>query len=246
MDKLTLAGYITFVNHNPRNKMLYNERYLKIQKDITCKWYSVKDTGNVVIAVTIPSEKARFVKYNVILEFPMTTANETAKKLITTDMRVFSNCPSFVFMNAKYFEEKGFLIDWAKGLYDSKVFESTEEGKDAKKESILNPVPKDVKCEKSLYYAARYITGLSPIIILSNLNKAQNIRDTATLLKHIKDSNDMLDKRLTNAAKHPIKKSNTQKKGESKSTVKGVTKVKSVFHTSKVKTANKTSKIKHI
>ena len=103
-----------------------------------------------------------------------------------SDMKVFSNCPSFVFMNAKLFEERGFLLSWAKELYDPRVFADTEE---AKVDTTAPATSKDVRCEKSLYYAALYIKSLSPITILSYLSRVWVIKDTKTLLWNIKDSN---------------------------------------------------------
>ena len=249
MESMTLDGYLKFVESNIKAKTTYNSRYAKIKNDITSTWYTVKDSSNVVIQIQIPSEKAKHVNYTVILEFPMGTVNDTAKRLLTSEMKVFSNCPSFVFMNAKYFEEKGFLIEWAKSLYDPKVFEETEEMQDSKKEAQAQEKVKDVKCEKSLYFAVMHIRSMTPISILTKLSKARQIKDTATVLKHIKNSNDMLSKRVKNASKHPLnpKKKTTSRDDKTKNSLtKSVGKVKSVPKIKSTKSTKNVSKIKHI
>jgi hypothetical protein len=179
----------------------------------------------------------------------MGTVNDTAKRLLTSEMKVFSNCPSFVFMNAKFFEEKGFLIEWAKSLYDPKVFEETEEMQDSKREANAQATVKDVKCEKSLYFAVMHIRSMTPISILTKLSKARQIKDTATVLKHIKNSNDMLAKRVRNASKHPLnpKKKTTSRDDKTKNSLtKSVGKVKSVSKIKSTKSTKNVSKIKHI
>ena len=244
---MTLNEYLNFVDSNVKAKTTYNARYMKIRNDITSTWYTVKDTKNVVVSIQIPSEKAKHVFYNVILEFPVGTVSETAKKLLSSEMKVFSNCPSFTFMNAKYFEEKGFLIDWAKSLYDPKVFEETDELKSSQAEANMAKSERDVKCEKSLYFAARHIKQMSPIGILTRMSKAQPIKDTKTVLKHIKNSNDTLNKRIKNAKKHPIlpKKAN-KSSSNSKSSSNMTKKVGTTKTVKKVSTSKSISKIKHI
>lgn len=236
MDKLTLNEYIKVVNSDAKNKKTYLSRYESVKGRITSEWYRLKDTNDVVVVLTIPSEKAKYVKYNVILEFVSSSTKETAKNLMKSDMKVFSNCPSFVFMNAKLFEEKGFLLSWAKELYDPKVFEDTEE---AKVDTTTPATPKDVRCEKSLYYAALFIKSMSPITILSFLSRARVVKDTKSILRNIKDSNKVLERRITKAKKHPIKKDTSTKKNATKGT--------SMTHNVKsIKSTKSINKIKHI
>lgn len=243
---MTLNEYLNFVNSNPKAKTTYSARYMKIKGDITSTWYTVKDTKNVVVSIQIPSEKAKHVSYNVVLEFPEGTVSETAKKLLNSEMKVFSNCPSFVFMNAKYFEEKGFLINWAKPLYDPKVFEETEELSSSKMEANKEKSERDVKCEKSLFFAAMHIRQMSTIGILTRLSKAQPIKDTNTVLKHIKNSNDTLNKRLRNAKKHPLSKYPKKENKEPKSASNVTKKVGTTKMIKKVGSVKSVSKIKHI
>ena len=236
MDRMTLNEYLKAVNSDVKNKQKYLSRYESIKSQITSQWYKLKDTNNVVVVLSIPSEKAKNVKYNVILEFESASTNETARNLMMSDMKVFSNCPSFVFMNAKLFEEKGFLLSWAKELYDPRVFADTEE---AKIDTTAPATSKDVRCEKSLYYAALYIKSLSPITILSYLSRAWVVKDTKTLLWNIKDSNKVLERRLARAKKHPIKKDSSTKKNSTKGS--------SMTHNVKsIKSTKSISKIKHI
>lgn len=241
---MTLTEYLNYVDKDVKSKSKYQARFSKIKGSISSKWYAVKETGNIIITIQIPSEKAKHIYYNVFLEFPDTNRSETAKKLLTSEMKVFSNCPSFVFMNAKYFEEKGFLIEWAKSLYDPKVFEETDEVTEANKENTLQKEAKDVKCEKSLYFAALYIKSMSVITILNNMNRAMTIRNVEMLTKTIRDSNAMLKKRVNSTKKSPIDKLfNKPNKSKSQNTAKATSPVKKVKATSPVK---KVSKIKHI
>ena len=245
---MTIKEYLKHVNSDIKAKTTYGPRYLKIRNDIESTWYTVGDTSNVVVLIHIPSEKAKHVHYSVILEFPLGSVGDTAKKLLNSEMKVFSNCPSFVFMNAKYFEEKGFLIEWAKSLYDDKVFEDTEE-KDAQREANAQATVRDVKAEKSLYYAAMHINQMSPIGILTRLNKAKKIKDTKTVMRHIKDAEEILEKRVRNAKKHPLFKKKESTKNEtrrSSGTVKATSRVKTTGTVSKIKGGKNVRKIKHI
>lgn len=231
MDKMTLDNYLSAVSSDVTNKQKYQSRYNSIRNKIKSEWYKLDDV--TIVVLTIPSEKAKLVNYQVILEFTANAVETTSRNLFKTEMKVYSNCPSFVFMNAKLFEEKGFLVTWAKELYDPAVFANTEE---AKVEQTAPATKKDVRCEKSLYYAALYIKDMSAITVLSHLDKATTIKDTKSILWRIKDSNKMLKQRQKSAKFNRPKKSDDKKPQEKvpKHTVSAVSKVKSV------------NKIKHI
>ena len=83
---MTLNEYLKAVNSDVKNKQKYLSRYESIKSQITSQWYKLKDTNNVVVVLSIPSEKAKNVKYNVILEFESASTNETARNLMMSDM----------------------------------------------------------------------------------------------------------------------------------------------------------------
>ena len=93
-----------------------------------------------------------------------------------------------------------------------------------------------------------HIRSMTPISILTKLSKARQIKDTATVLKHIKNSNDMLSKRVKNASKHPLisKKKTTSNRDNKKTLTKSVGKVKTTSTVKGTKGVKNVSKIKHI
>ena len=240
MDKFTLSNYLNTVEADPKIKNNYKTRYAKVKGKITCKWFEIRNTNTLVLVLKIPSEKNPFMAYDVIMELESASPSDTAKKIKSSEIKVYSNCPSFVFMNARLFEKKGFLVSWAKSLYDEATFaedDSTQEDEkvNGKKEAT------DVRYEKSLYYAALYIHDMSDIEILTAASHAIRVSGYAAILLRVKSANRVFKRRTEYAKRHPVSKD------KKKSNTKTMThKVKSVNAVKSIKGSSGTSKVKHI
>lgn len=138
-----------------------NSQFDIIKDRIKSIWY---DKGNSYIChVTIPSKSLNELKYDVILEFNMDSINTSDTSINNAIMKVFSNCPSFVFTYAYAFNKQNGLCDWLKGKYNKKVLD---------KEPIERNRYNIIGYEKSIYLACKFI--------LSNgNNKLTNIKNRA-------------------------------------------------------------------
>jgi len=130
------------------------DRYKQfIVKTINMKAY--KDGKSYVFLFKIPSEKNHLyltdMFYDIIVEFyprPNTT-NEDDKTVIDYGLRVFSNCPTFVFQYTHLYYKMGALYR----KIDTNHYSHTALEEPAK---IANPY-KLVGIEKSIFYALNYI-----------------------------------------------------------------------------------------
>lgn len=231
---------------SPDKRSEYDTRYASIVGQITAKWFSYN--GHVVCHIRIPSEKTAKVSYDVLLEFTV-NANVTLKEFVNSNITVFSNCPSFIFSNAKFCYEHGMGINWARSLMNQATLE-------AKKEEPGNKADKEpqtaLKCEKSMYFAMKYLIGLNAIELFTALNGASKVHSTNTILAHIRNADKTMDKRQKAASKpmsKPIVKPNTHVSANESNKINKLSKTKVVKAMSKSKTTpvnKKVGKVKHI
>ena len=236
MDEFTLSNYLNNPEANAKALANYKKRYSTIRGKITSRWYINNSTKTIIAVIKIPSEKTKNVYYDVIFEFKGSNPGDTSRKLKMLPIRVFSNCPSFVYADANYFKQKGWLIDWAMSLYDPKAFPEEEK----KDDTIKDAKPASFKYEKSLYYACLYISGLNAITVLKSINSAMTVVSTKQILMHIKDTNTAMTRRQT---KVKTEKTIDKAAKDIQKASKGILKVPSV---GKIKSVKKTGKIKHI
>ena len=248
MNKLSLNLYLQKVEADADTKDKYRKRFEEVQGKILSRWYFVKATKRIVVQIKIPSEKANLM-YDVLIEFPFGKSDGSYKNFRNSEIRVFSNCPSFVYMNARVFERKGFLITWAKDLYNK---ETLAPPPDDKKEEELQ---KDVRYEKSLYFAALYLDKFNAIQILTFLNNADAMPNNENIVRFIKTSDWAMEKR-GKAYQAELKKKEVQRavkniiphhKGSL--SVKKISSVKvsgKSSHISKISSQARSSRIKHI
>lgn len=240
MDKLTLNGYLKKVEADAKTKDNYRERYGEVRDKIATRWFNVRATNRIVVYLKIPSEHVS-MNYDVLVEFEFGRNNGSYKKFMTDDIRVFSNCPSFVFMNARVFDRKGFLIPWAKKLYDKATLEEPIDK--AKQEEDKK---KDVRYEKSLYFTALYFESLNPIEVLSEIKGATNVPRVESIVQYMKSPEKTMQVRTKKSEKQKSRTRTviaSKKKGieeVNKSNVHKVSKINKVTSVSSVK------KIKHI
>lgn len=241
MESFTLGNYLRKVEADPKVKSNYKSRYREVSNQIESNWYIIGDKGPLIIHLRIPSEKVKEVAYDTLFEFP-TGKNTTLKDFKQSEVKVFSNCPSFVYMNAKICKEKGFLIPWASDLINPRAFEDSK--KDATKEVSAKDKPNDVRYEKSLYFSALYLNDLNPIDILKRISRAHKVASEKFIVKRIKDTTWVEGNRSFQSAKdkqHMFRDKAKKEKSESKA--KGVSKMASI---PKTKQTSKVNKVRHI
>ena len=179
---LTIKSYMKILDASPDKRTDYDKRYETIADQISAKWFSCN--GHIVSHIRIPSEKTSKVSYDVLLEFTVGVST-TLKEFVNSRVSVFSNCPSFVFSNAKFCYEHGMGIGWARTLLNQATL-------DAKKDEDVNESSKEpqtsIKCEKSLYFAMKYLLGLNAIELFTALNGANKVHSPSAILMHIRNA----------------------------------------------------------
>ncbi len=243
MDKLSLNWYLKKVEADASTKLKYRKRYEEVQGKIAARWYYINSIDHIVVHITIPSEKVN-VNYDVLVEFPFGKESATFRNFKNSSIKVYSNCPSFVYMNARLFDKKGFLIPWTKILYDKATFETKEatEGEPVKEY--------DVRYEKSLYFAALYLDSFNAIQILTFMREAVKIPRPDAIIQYLRSPDKAMFDRVVQGVKEKEKKKQAVKKATNVSNdlgkivnAKAVTKVSHTASTSKV---GSSKKIKHI
>ncbi len=235
---LTIKNYMKIVDASPDKLKEYNERYAAVKNSITNRWYSVGK--KLILHTKIPSEKDPKIYYDVLLEFPV-DAQSSVKNFRNASMRVFSNCPSFAFINYHYCRTHNMSITWADGLY----------GPNAKKEPSADKEPQElIRCEKSLYFAVKFINDMDNIALLTSMGSATKLLNERAVLIHIRKADKVLVKRAS-VKVTPKKKTPEKKKPNASNEYKtGKIKLESVIgkssKTRHTKGISKISKIKHI
>lgn len=185
-----------------------DQRYEKLinkHHDFKCNRYF--DGNKFYFHIIIPSESERNNNYDIVIELSDPLGDFT--KDITLNryvMRVFSNCPSFVFTYAYVFNKYGMLIDDLKGKYTDIVFD--------KEPSIKNP-GEIINFEKSIYFACKYLSSHKTLLnklSLANVSSIgmkktfDKIRNTDTILKEIKKENNRISEEKNAKKKSKVHK----------------------------------------
>lgn len=241
MDKLSLNGYMKEVKASATTKEEYRKRYEEVRDKIATRWFTVKATNRIVVHLRIPSEKVK-MSYDVLVEFQFGRNNGSYKTFRTDDIRVYSNCPSFVYMNARVFDRKGFLIPWAKQLYEKATLEPPTE-----KDKLEEDLKKDVKYEKSLYFTALYFNDLNPIQVLTEIRESTNVPRVEAIVQYMRSPEKAMQVRTKKSEKDRKKglsnKKETVVTAKDGSLSKDKNKISKVNKVSKVGSINK---VKHI
>lgn len=242
MDKLSLYQYLKKVEVDSSTKLKYRKRYEEVQGKITSRWYYVNSIDHIVVHILIPSEKVN-VNYDVLVEFPFGKNSATYKNFRNSSIKVYSNCPSFVYMNARLFDQRGYLIPWTKVLYDKATFE-TKEPKEGE-----SPKEYDVRYEKSLYFAALYLDAFNAVQILTYMREAVKIPRVDAILQYLRSPDKAMFDRVVQGEKDKRKKQFVKQiKGDLGRIVnaKAVTNVSKVSRTGSASKVSSSKKIKHI
>ena len=244
MESFTLGNYLRRVEVDPKVKSNYKSRYKEISKSIESNWFIIGDKGPLVIHLRIPSEKVKNVAYDTLFEFA-TGKNTTLRDFKQSEVKIFSNCPSFVYMNAKICKEKGYLIPWASELINPRAFEDGK--KDGDNETSKKDKPDDVRYEKSLYFSALYLNDLGPLDILKKISRAHKVTSEKFIVNKIKDTSWVEGNRSFQSAKdkqHMFRDKAKEERSASRiKTTPGISKTTSI---PKTKKASKVGKVRHI
>lgn len=240
---LTIKSYMKLLDASPEKRAEYDKRYASIADQIDARWYSM--SGHVILDVRIPSEKTSKVFYDVLLEFTVGVST-TMKDFVNANVSVFSNCPSFVFSNAKLCYEHGMGIGWAKSLLNQATLESKKEepGTEAKEKEPQTTI----KCEKSLYYAMKYLISMNAIQLFTLLNGAVKVNNPNSILMHIKNADKTMDKRqnATKSKAKPKVHTTTHVSVNESNKMKKLAKTKVVTAIAKTANSNKNKKVKKV
>ena len=242
MEKLTIRSYINNKSFDDKKKKEYIDRYRAISPKIHLKWFRMTDTQHLVMHFKIPSEKSKTLMYDTLIEF--CTTSTTPYTLKNSDIKVFSNCPSYVFMNARFASMNGLSIKWAEPLFSKETLQPPTE--DSGKE-----LPKDIRIERGLFFAIYHISQLTDIELMAYSQKAYKIPNGDAITAFIRNQDWVMEKRGKVGAEFKFdslyKKFGIEKKKDSTTYVKKANKIPS---TKKVafagKTVGKISKIKKI
>jgi hypothetical protein len=237
--RLSVPEYNKLMAANKDKSADYQKRYNDIQKKIHVRWYKLQDNRHTVMHFKIPSEKSKLM-YDTLIEFY--TEYTDSNSLRRCEIKVFSNCPSWVFMNARVAHEKNMDISWANGLFNKETLKPPEEGKE---------VPDNIRLEKGLCFAIIHLKSMNDITLMSKARNAIPIKNGDQLSYFIRNSDWIMEKRGQYKSDEefkkllqkfsPVKISNAQTKRAGMSTSKTITTTK--VSSSRTKSVAKTKKI---
>ena len=237
--RLTIPEYTKMLNNKKDKYREYENRYMEIKNKIVVRWYKLQDSKHLVMHFKIPSEKTKLM-YDTLIEFY--TNNTDANSIRRSEIKVFSNCPSWVFMNARYAKDHNMDIDWANGLFNKETLAPPTEDSKPKEELSI---------EKSLAFSIIHIKNMSDITLMAKAKSAFPMHNGDMLSKFIRNSDWIMEKRGQAKSEQdfrkllekfsPIKVSQAQTKRAGMSTAKTIKTTKVISN--KTKSVAKTKKI---
>jgi len=211
-----------------RNEL--DKQYNILQHAITVAWYSMGDF--LVAHVKVPSHSIENLFYDVLIEIDTESIPDNITVINNANVRVFSNCPSFVFTFANIFQKNGDFIDWAGGKYPKEIMKKDPETR--------NPAG-IVSYERSLYLAFKYI--LSNGRNYKNRVKLNLVSAKAKqILKDVKSSEEILKEYQKGKDKQKERDAELKKKNLKETKPAPSTKLPPKKAPSGVKTTKKTKK----
>lgn len=241
MIKLSIREYLK-KPFDSQKKTEYINRYNSIKYHISIKWFKLTSNNHLVMHFKIPSEKSTKIMYDTLIEF-CTTSN-TPYTLKNCDIKVFSNCPSYVFMNARFASLNSLSIIWAEPLYSKDTLKLPSE-----EELKTKPLPIDIKIEKGLFFAIYHVSKLSDIELMAYTQKAFKINSGEMITAFIRNQDWVMEKRGKVGAEFTFDKLYKQlgiTKQKETMDSKYVKKTNSVFKSGKIPKVGKSAKTKKI
>ena len=237
--RLSISEYMKLANDNKDKLNEYEKRYEEIKNKIVVRWYKLNNSKHLVMHFKIPSEKSKLM-YDTLIEFY--TEFTDANSIRRSEIKVFSNCPSWVYMNARVAHKLSMDIDWAIDLFNKETLKPPEEGKED---------PDKIRIEKGLAFAIIHLKKMNDVTLMAKSKGAMHIHNGETLARFIRNSDWVMETRGQAKSEQdfrkllekfsPVKISQAQTKRAGMSTSKTIkttrvasTKTKSVAKTKKI------------
>ena len=225
-----------------------DNQFKEIGDKIISKIYRYRDF--VIYHVVIPSAKNELINYDVVIEVTTKGMNPGAATLEDVPIKVFSNCPSFIFTYAHVFRGNGLLCDWLLLKYNSDV-------------RTKSPVTRNqfgiVGLERSLYLSLKHLHATGKTKTGTYMTSSKKVAGRTDIINSVRTQEQIMSKVRE---KIPPEKSKTivgkttdpfgaqsnpyHKKGPSEKRTKKIeftNSVKTMKEVSKTKTSKTTKKI---
>lgn len=150
-------------------------QFQELASKFACKIYKYRDEA--IFHVVIPSRDRPKVSYDVVIETKLNDMTSSEINVNDVDIKVFSNCPSFMFTFAHAFRSKGLVIHWLDNKYRVEV---------KKKEATSKNEYGIIGMERSLYLACLYLTKTrrTDITIINSIaTKPTSFQQIAALVR---------------------------------------------------------------
>ena len=138
----------------------------------------------IIYHIIVPSNKPGEVSYDVIIELKTSSFIEGGAFLRDVPMRLFSNCPSFIFGFAYNYNKSGAFCDWLKDKFSSELALTKAPTK-----------PQSSPVERSTYLAIHYmvINGIDAFSVAKTIGRrtgslldiAKGVRSQAEIMQGI-------------------------------------------------------------
>jgi len=252
--KMTMKQYLqnpagkgsSIIPNSAATKQKYLEEFNLLKENIVANW--VKQGDILICHLKIPSAKNSRILYDVVYEFDTKDQVDfDGRNIDGVNVRMFSNCPSFLFTYAYVFYQNELGIKWLKSKLQSQFL---------KKPASQRNNYGIISYEKSIYIGFLYIryTNMNLTSLKASIPPAKRLND---IKNDVKTSNDIMAhyaeiKAEEKAAKEEAKSSPVIQKTsipkQPKPTKKptGGIKTKSTHFTGKVKSSSNTKKSKKI
>jgi hypothetical protein len=151
-------------------KSKYDLAYKDLEPRFKIMWFST-DNNHYIALVQVPSQSLTNLCYDVILDFDGNKIPDQELTINNTEMKVFSNCPSFIYTYANVFFTKGYLCNWINSKYSSQVLQERPVNRNSSRIIFY---------EYSLYLAMKYI-------ITKSYNRINRIKMLSKPIHRAKD-----------------------------------------------------------
>lgn len=208
-----------------------DKQYPTVAEKIACKIYKYRDF--IIYHVIIPSTSNENVSYDVIFEMGGKALKPEDVDVENLSVKVFSNCPSFIFTYASVFHNQKILCDWLLPKYRKEV---------RQKFPIQRNQYGIIGLERSVYLAMRYlhVTGKTSLAVIKST--AKKINGRTEIINSVRTQDQVMEKVRAKISKD-------EKKPPSEVTLKknldfGTKSISNKKSTSKVKDSPFTKKVK--
>ena len=136
-----------------------DKEFPSLSKKIQQSIYRYRDY--VIYHLTIPSSKPGNISYDVVLEIKTAGLHPGDARIDRLPMRVFSNCPSFIFGYAHNYNQRKLICDWLLPKYNGQVIANAPTR------------PSTNVLERSIYFAIHYVhqNGLDSVGTYKSIGK---------------------------------------------------------------------------